>query len=104
MSLPDLDERFGGLVLELRATQVSAPETLRERVRALEDAPSAPRPRRRRLALYAVLAAALLATGAAVGGGIATPGGGRDAPDPGTFALAPATKLALLFPPPLSAA
>src|SRR3954471_20217557 len=92
MSLPDLDERFGGLVLELRATQVSAPETLRERVRALEDAPAAPRPRRRRLALYAVLAGALLAAAAAVVGGIVTSNGGGNATHPETLAAVPAFK------------
>src|SRR5689334_22053900 len=83
MSLPDLDERFDELVLELRATQVAAPAELRERVRAL-GTPEAERPRRRqlplrRLALVAVPAAVVLALAGALVGGLVTSGGGRRA-------------------------
>jgi Domain of unknown function (DUF4349) len=84
MSLPDLDERFDELVLELRATQVSAPAELRDRVQALAaaqpDEQSAKRRRRlplRRLALVAVPAAVILAAAGALVGGFLTSGGGK---------------------------
>jgi len=86
MSLPDLDERFDELVLELRATQVSAPAGLRDRVEALVKAEPEERPARRqrrrlrlplrRLALVAVPVAVVLAAAGALVGGLATSGGG----------------------------
>jgi hypothetical protein len=83
MSLPDLDERFDELVLELRATQVAAPAELRERVRAFEAAQPEAQPTRRprlplrRLALAAVPAAVALAAAGALLGGFLTSGGGK---------------------------
>jgi hypothetical protein len=83
--LPDLDERFEELVLELRATRVAAPAGLRERVAGLDAAQpvgaSAAANRRRlpvrRLALAAVPAAVALALAGALVAGLATSGGGR---------------------------
>jgi hypothetical protein len=81
MSLPDLDERFDELVLELRATQVSAPAELRERVLGLTASEPEPAKRRwrpsRRLALVAVPVAVVLAAAGALVGGLVTSGGGK---------------------------
>src|SRR5438093_13404380 len=96
MSLPDLDERFDDLVLELRATQVSAPPELRDRVRALaaaqpeeQAAQRRRRPPLRRLALVAVPVAVVLAAAGALLGGFLTSGGGnRQAGTDHPFALA----------------
>jgi hypothetical protein len=62
---PGLEERFGELLVQLRAGRIEPSDQLRERVHLLEPAPKRPRFRRRTLAL--AFAPALLVAAVVVG-------------------------------------
>ena len=84
MSSPEIDERFKGLVRELRSARVAAPEALRERVREIArgepEPPPARQPRLRRRRAVLVLAPAAVAAAAVTGvvvGVVASDDGGE---------------------------